>query len=90
MFLAETTSKWGFTGAPDERWDGDRIAGELDTLRGSDFEVVAMNPVKGWAGREAGDLRPRPHPPRERGRDYLICSTRPRPMALRETFGLPR
>ena len=42
MFLAETTSKWGFTGAPDERWDGDRIVGELDTLRSSDFEVVAM------------------------------------------------
>ena len=45
MFLSETAFDWGFTGAPDARWDGERIADELSALCAADFEVVEMTGI---------------------------------------------
>ena len=45
MFLSETAFDWGFTGAPDARWHGERIAEELGTLCAADFEVVEMTEI---------------------------------------------
>jgi hypothetical protein len=37
--VADNGSAWFISGAPDERWDNDKLA-TLGTVRGSDFEVV--------------------------------------------------
>jgi hypothetical protein len=40
MFLADNGSNWYISGAPDSRWNDDRLANELRQIRGSDFEAV--------------------------------------------------
>jgi len=42
MFVADNGSDWYVSGAPDERWDNDRLLSELGSAKGSDFEVVRM------------------------------------------------
>ncbi len=42
MFVADNGSNWYVSGAPDPRWDNDRLNAELGSVRGSDFEVVRM------------------------------------------------
>ena len=42
MFLADNGSDWFLTGAPDERWDNDRLRAELASVKGRDLEVVQM------------------------------------------------
>ena len=42
MFMADNGSNWFVSGAPDERWDNDRLR-ELGQVRGSDFEVIRMD-----------------------------------------------
>lgn len=43
MFVADNGSNWFVSGAPDDRWDNDRLAREFRQVRGRDFEVVAMD-----------------------------------------------
>jgi hypothetical protein len=43
MFVADNGSSWYMTGAPDDRWDNDRLNSELGQVKGSDFEVVRMD-----------------------------------------------
>lgn len=42
MFLADNGSDWFISGAPDSRWDNDRLRAELATVKGRDLEVVKM------------------------------------------------
>jgi len=45
MFVADNGSNWFMSGAPDERWDNDRISSEFRQVKGSNFEVVKMEGV---------------------------------------------
>ncbi len=42
MFLADNGSDWFMSGAPDSRWDNDRLRTELASVKGRDLEVVKM------------------------------------------------
>ena len=42
MMLADNGSPWYLSGAPDRRWDDDDLH-QLQTLRGSDFEIVDVS-----------------------------------------------
>ena len=42
MFVADNGSGWFLSGAPDPRWNNDRLHAELDQVARSDFEVVKM------------------------------------------------
>lgn len=44
MILADNGAPWYISGAPDERWDNDRLQ-ELGQVKGSDFEVVDVSPL---------------------------------------------
>ncbi len=46
MFVADNGSNWFLSGAPDDRWDNDRLKGELRQVKGGDFEVVEMENLK--------------------------------------------
>lgn len=43
MIVADNGSNWYITGAPDPRWNNDRLNPELGSVKGSDFEVVRMD-----------------------------------------------
>lgn len=43
MFVADNGSNWFLTGAPDPRWNNDRLRSELGQVKGSNFEVVRMD-----------------------------------------------
>lgn len=43
MFVADNGSNWYISGAPDERWNNDRLRTELAQVTGSQFEVVRMD-----------------------------------------------
>ncbi len=40
MVLADNGSDWFISGEPEDRWDNDRLVGELGQVKGSDLEVV--------------------------------------------------
>ncbi len=42
MFLADNGSDWYLSGAPDARWNNDRLRAELASVKGRDLEVVKM------------------------------------------------
>jgi hypothetical protein len=42
MMLADNGTSWFVSGAPDRRWDDEDLH-ELQTLHGSDFEVVDVS-----------------------------------------------
>jgi hypothetical protein len=42
MFVADNGGNWYITGAPDPRWDNDKLVSELGSVKGSNFEVVRM------------------------------------------------
>jgi hypothetical protein len=42
MFVADNGSGWFLSGAPDRRWDNDRLVGELSQVGRANFEVVKM------------------------------------------------
>ena len=44
IILADNGSSMYLTGAPDDRWDNNDLH-NLSTLKASDFEVIAMNPI---------------------------------------------
>jgi len=43
MIVADNGSNWYMTGAPDSRWDNDKLHTELGSIKGSNFEVVRMD-----------------------------------------------
>ena len=43
MLLADNGSSWYVSGAPDDRWNNDKLASELGSVKGGDFEVVRMD-----------------------------------------------
>lgn len=43
MFVADNGSNWFLSGAPDARWNNDRLHSELGEVKGSNFEVVRMD-----------------------------------------------
>jgi hypothetical protein len=42
MFLADNGSNWYISGAPDDRWNNDRLRSELASVKGRDMEVIKM------------------------------------------------
>ena len=40
MFLADNGSNWYISGAPDSRWNDEKLVSELRQVKGSDFEAV--------------------------------------------------
>jgi hypothetical protein len=45
MIVADNGSGWYLSGAPDERWNNDRLVGELSQVGRANFEVVKMKGV---------------------------------------------
>ena len=43
LILADNGSNWFISGAPDDRWNNDRLLTELRQVTGSQFEVVRMD-----------------------------------------------
>lgn len=43
MFLADNGSNWYISGAPDPRWNNDKLVSELGTVKGASFEVLRMD-----------------------------------------------
>jgi hypothetical protein len=43
MIVADNGSNWYVSGAPDDRWNNDKLVSELAQVKGSDFEVVRMD-----------------------------------------------
>ena len=43
MLMADNGSDWFISGAPDERWDNDKLLTELGSVKGASFEVVRMD-----------------------------------------------
>jgi hypothetical protein len=41
--VADNGSNWFITGAPDDRWNNDKLNNELSQVKGSNFEVVRMD-----------------------------------------------
>jgi hypothetical protein len=45
MMVADNGSNWFISGAPDPRWNNNRLVNELREVTGSNFEVVQMNGI---------------------------------------------
>jgi hypothetical protein len=45
MMVADNGSNWYISGAPDDRWNNDKLVSELRQVTGSDFEVVKMGKI---------------------------------------------
>lgn len=43
MLVADNGSNWYVSGAPDARWNNDKLLSELGSVKGSSFEVVRMD-----------------------------------------------
>lgn len=43
MFVADNGSNWFVSGAPDDRWNNDKLVSELGSVKGASFEVVRMD-----------------------------------------------
>lgn len=43
MIVADNGSNWFVSGAPDDRWNNDKLLSELAQVKGSNFEVVRMD-----------------------------------------------
>ncbi|MES2103451.1 MAG: hypothetical protein V4634_05485 [Pseudomonadota bacterium] len=43
MIVADNGSNWYISGAPDARWNNDKLVSELASVKGSNFEVVRMD-----------------------------------------------
>ena len=43
MIVADNGSNWYVSGAPDDRWNNDKLNSELSQVKGSNFEVVRMD-----------------------------------------------
>jgi len=45
MIVADNGSNWFISGAPDDRWDNDKLVSELGSVKGSNFEVIRMDGI---------------------------------------------
>ena len=45
LIVADNGSSWYISGAPDPRWNNDKLVGELSQVKGSEFEVVKMKGI---------------------------------------------
>ena len=45
MLVADNGSNWYISGAPDARWNNDKLLSELGSVKGSNFEVVKMTGI---------------------------------------------
>ncbi|GAB3267720.1 hypothetical protein [Chitinimonas naiadis] len=43
MIVADNGSNWYLSGAPDPRWNNDKLLSELGSVKGGDFEVIRMD-----------------------------------------------
>ncbi|MBL8509974.1 MAG: hypothetical protein JNM11_15985 [Chitinimonas sp.] len=43
MIVADNGSNWYVSGAPDDRWNNDKLVRELGSVKGGDFEVIRMD-----------------------------------------------
>jgi hypothetical protein len=43
MLVADNGSNWFISGAPDDRWNNDKLTSELGSVKGSSFEVLRMD-----------------------------------------------
>lgn len=43
MIVADNGSNWYLSGAPDSRWNNDKLKSELGSVKGSNFEVIRMD-----------------------------------------------
>ena len=43
MLVADNGSNWFVSGAPDDRWNNDKLLAELGSVKGASFEVVRMD-----------------------------------------------
>ena len=43
MFVADNGSNWYLSGAPDPRWNNDKLVSELGSVKGASFEVLRMD-----------------------------------------------
>ena len=43
MLVADNGSNWFVSGAPDPRWNNDKLLSELGSVKGADFEVLQMD-----------------------------------------------
>ncbi|GLR11396.1 hypothetical protein GCM10007907_01860 [Chitinimonas prasina] len=43
MIVADNGSNWYVSGAPDDRWNNDKLVRELGSVKGADFEVIRMD-----------------------------------------------
>lgn len=43
MFVADNGSNWYISGAPDPRWNNDKLVSELGSVKGENFEVLRMD-----------------------------------------------
>ncbi|MBP1628802.1 MAG: hypothetical protein H6Q00_3277 [Holophagaceae bacterium] len=43
MLVADNGSNWFISGAPDDRWNNEKLVSELGSVKGSDFEVLRMD-----------------------------------------------
>ncbi|MFZ6741991.1 hypothetical protein ACO0LC_02020 [Undibacterium sp. JH2W] len=43
MLVADNGSNWYISGAPDARWNNDKLVSELGSVKGSSFEVIRMD-----------------------------------------------
>jgi hypothetical protein len=43
MFVADNGSSWYISGAPDPRWNNDKLVSELGSVTGDNFEVLRMD-----------------------------------------------
>jgi hypothetical protein len=46
LVVADNGSNWFISGAPDERWNNDKLVSELGQVKGNQFEVVRMDGLK--------------------------------------------
>lgn len=46
MIVADNGSNWFISGAPDDRWNNDKLLTELAQVKGSNFEVVRMDGLR--------------------------------------------
>jgi hypothetical protein len=59
MFVADNGSDWFISGAPDKRWNNDRLVSELGQVKGSNFEVVKMVGLRAAHSPGGGERRRR-------------------------------
>jgi hypothetical protein len=61
MILADNGSDWFISGAPDPRWDNDRLLAEMRTVHGLEFEAVDVSSL--MINSNSGEAKAPPEQP---------------------------